>query len=321
MKDKEDVQGSSGRSLSCHPDPSRFVTPFLIAWMVLLTVHAPCEGWWDSGHYAVAEIAYAHLKPQSKHEADRLIAVLGAHYPSSDTFVKAATWADQVGSEGRLQLFSRWHFINRIYDPEKRLSQFKKSLYEARYQDNHLIHGIKECERTLRNPRARDLEKAIMLRHLIHLVADIHQPLHCCELYSAEFPYGDRGGNRFRLSEISPDTLHKLWDSGMGALPKMDRRPSQRQWELLRKRCETLLADHQDCAQEVGVFSPDDWAEESYQLAISVAWCGTTQSMEAWSTPFASIQPSTAMAILRTALLKTGWPCMAMKCPSPSTDS
>jgi len=63
-------------------------------------------------------------------------------------------------------------------------------------------------------------EKAIALCWMLHLVGDIHQPLHCSTLYSADrFTMGDRGGNSFSVSKPDSDThtnLHSLWDGAFG---------------------------------------------------------------------------------------------------------
>ena len=40
-----------------------------------------------------------------------------------------------------------------------------------------------------------DEEKAIYLTWLMHLVGDIHQPLHCTAVFREQFPNGDKGGN------------------------------------------------------------------------------------------------------------------------------
>jgi hypothetical protein len=37
--------------------------------------------------------------------------------------------------------------------------------------------------------------KAIALAWLFHLVGDIHQPLHTAQLFTVDYPQGDRGGN------------------------------------------------------------------------------------------------------------------------------
>lgn len=55
---------------------------------------------------------------------------------------------------------------------------------------------INQAIATITNTRAAELDKARQLRFLIHMVGDIHQPLHAATLYSNEFPRGDLGGNR-----------------------------------------------------------------------------------------------------------------------------
>lgn len=63
------------------------------------------------------------------------------------------------------------------------------------------------------------LEKSMMLRYLIHVLGDIHQPLHASALFNEVFKDGDQGGNLFLIkynSEIG--NLHKLFDSGIDRL-------------------------------------------------------------------------------------------------------
>ena len=39
-----------------------------------------------------------------------------------------------------------------------------------------------------------------MLRFLIHVIGDIHQPLHASTFFSDEYPDGDMGGNKFYVT-------------------------------------------------------------------------------------------------------------------------
>jgi hypothetical protein len=62
-----------------------------------------------------------------------------------------------------------------------------------------------------------DEEKAIYLTWLLHLVGDIHQPLHCTAVFSEQFPNGDKGGNdAFIRIRSSPVKLHAFWDGLLG---------------------------------------------------------------------------------------------------------
>ena len=57
--------------------------------------------------------------------------------------------------------------------------------------------------------------RAIALAWLFHLVGDIHQPLHTAQLFTVDYPQGDRGGNEIcvRVKEAErPMDLHRFWD-------------------------------------------------------------------------------------------------------------
>lgn len=53
-------------------------------------------------------------------------------------------------------------------------------------------------------------------RYLVHLVGDIHQPLHSVALYNLTYPAGDQGGNKLRitLANKTAFNFHSFWDSG-----------------------------------------------------------------------------------------------------------
>lgn len=73
----------------------------------------------------------------------------------------------------------------------------------------------------LRDPSASAEARAAHLSWMIHLVGDIHQPLHCASYFSPEFPRGDKGGNSFY---VKPNTrgikLHSFWDGLLGTSSK-----------------------------------------------------------------------------------------------------
>jgi hypothetical protein len=54
-----------------------------------------------------------------------------------------------------------------------------------------------------------------MMRYLIHVIGDIHQPLHATAMFNdGMFKNGDQGGNLFKITYASGiDNLHKLFDS------------------------------------------------------------------------------------------------------------
>lgn len=59
-------------------------------------------------------------------------------------------------------------------------------------------------------------ERSLFARYLVHLVGDIHQPLHSVSLYNRTFPKGDAGGNllKIRILNGTSQNFHSFWDSG-----------------------------------------------------------------------------------------------------------
>ena len=59
-----------------------------------------------------------------------------------------------------------------------------------------------------------ELARSFALRLIIHLVGDIHQPLHCSNRVTDEYPLGDKGGNSFTLPyHFGTSDLHGVWDA------------------------------------------------------------------------------------------------------------
>jgi hypothetical protein len=70
---------------------------------------------------------------------------------------------------------------------------------------------------TLASPTASDELKSYDLVWLIHLVGDVHQPLHATSRFTQDLPDGDSGGNKVALCERPcHDELHAFWDNVLG---------------------------------------------------------------------------------------------------------
>ena len=88
--------------------------------------------------------------------------------------------------------------------------------------------------KTIKDKRLKSkktVEKAIMLRLLIHVLGDLHQPLHASGFYNQTYngPDGDGGGNKYfiddKITGQSLVNLHYFWDSGAGLLKPINERP------------------------------------------------------------------------------------------------
>ena len=110
-------------------------------------------------------------------------------------------------------------------------------------------------------------KRAIALAWLFHLVGDVHQPLHTVQLFTREYPHGDRGGNEVcvRLApEWAPLDLHRLWDGLITSTNNVGRLRNIAT-ELLNKFSRVGL-------RELDQKQPEAWAKESYEIAVKIAY-------------------------------------------------
>jgi hypothetical protein len=132
----------------------------------------------------------------------------------------------------------------------------------------NILTALAENERTVRNDTNPE-RKAIALAWLFHLVGDIHQPLHAAQLFTAEYPNGDRGGNQICIrvtQQGQPMNLHRFWDEVITSSQNLTR---------LRKEA-TALRSRQDFQRsqltELARTGFEAWAKESYEIATKIAY-------------------------------------------------
>ena len=203
--------------------------------------------------------------------ANSLVELLNSQYPASGkSFTDVACWADDIrAKEG----YGDWHFIDL---PVCRLAS--GACPEPPLDDN-AVWAITASEETLRNSSAA-LQKARMLRFLIHLVGDVHQPLYAAEYFSSQFPSGDLGGNKWPIVVPPPfpyasTNLHSYWDEGLGRWTQQLQRPlnaTGRAWvaALSKEIRGRFPAPSLQPQWKDGNVS--SWALESHALAESFAY-------------------------------------------------
>src|SRR5262249_152951 len=172
-------------------------------------------------------IAYQVLQQENPHAIERVKAVLEKHpwYPnqwqarlqdvsvadhSLVLFMQAARWADDIRSNDKQQHRALWHYINWPFKPDGQPPSVKTREPEA----VNILTAMMENQRIVANDNNAE-RKAIALAWLFHLVGDIHQPLHTVQLFTSEYPKGDRGGNEIcvRVTQAGqPMDLHRFWD-------------------------------------------------------------------------------------------------------------
>lgn len=117
-----------------------------------------------------------------------------------------------------------------------------------------------------------------MMRYLIHVVGDVHQPLHAASLFDDDkFINGDRGGNLFKIQfskEI--DNLHKLYDDILGRVNNQIRRPLEiEDHDYIQNIALEIMEDYQkEDLAEVENLVFEDWLLESQSICQNFVYRG-----------------------------------------------
>lgn len=153
----------------------------------------PALAWGPQGHALIADIAAAHLSPAASAQVARLLARDG-----HDHLDEIASWADAIRHQRRGT--GRWHYVDIPLDA---------SHYEAARDCPHancVIARLAAFAHVLGDRHAAPAARVEALKFVVHLVGDVHQPMH------AEDDH-DKGGNDVRLTYFGRRrSLHSIWD-------------------------------------------------------------------------------------------------------------
>jgi len=168
-----------------------FTSLLLSFFSISLYASVPIPDWGVTGHRTVGAIAQANLKPKVAKIVDELL--------GGQSLAFVSTYADEIRSDAQYDKFVPWHYVNFPFD----------SAYgdHPANEEGDVIQGIEYCVSVLKDDGKSRQERAFYLKMLVHLVGDLHQPLHVGQA-------DDRGGNRFYVKWFNESTnLHRLWDT------------------------------------------------------------------------------------------------------------
>ncbi len=191
----------------------------------------------DGGHQIVAKVAWQKLSPFARQNIERILGV------GEETFIESSLWADKIKSDERYNYLKPMHYVNL---PK---TVFKYDRKRDCQKDKCVVQAIKDFSQ---HAKSSDPKKSrLALRMLVHLIGDIHQPMHAGLKE-------DRGGNWYRIKYQGKDlNLHKLWDN-----------------QLVKRIHPEWLKAAESLTPPVNpeVLTPEQWAEESHRLAMDVAY-------------------------------------------------
>jgi len=149
--------------------------------------------WSKTGHRVVGEVAEQHLTKKAKRAINDLL--------EGESLAAVANFADEIKSDRAYRKFSAWHYVNIPFG--KTYDEIEKNEY------GDLVQGVKTCLEIIKDKNSSKEDKAFYLKFLVHLIGDLHQPMH---VGRAE----DKGGNDIQLQWFGNGTnLHRVWDSNL----------------------------------------------------------------------------------------------------------
>jgi hypothetical protein len=153
---------------------------------------SPALAWGKTGHRVVAAIADTQLSGLARAQVEQILGV-------GESLDEAANWPDEMRSAPGAfwqKTATPWHYVT-----------LNGIIYDHAPPEGDALEALARFSKTLRDPSASREDKQLALRFIVHLVGDLHQPLHngkCC----------DKGGNDVKVTWFGKLTnLHAVWDS------------------------------------------------------------------------------------------------------------
>ncbi|CAI2373928.1 unnamed protein product [Moneuplotes crassus] len=254
--------------------------------LIIMKFIVPTNAFWSTGHMIVARIAYEQIKSTSPALLELIETEIKqlSQFAKEDKypFVEAANWPDDIKEVGVLQ-FNQWHEVRTPIIRDGYEGDTFEEPQNVTWAINQMVQTLNFTEKKGMDP---GFGVSFAWRFLIHLVGDIHQPLHSGTLYSEKFPNSDDVGNKFICSTtINPNypeseitNLHKLWDSCVDQYGSIWNPLTLSEWDQIGTFAHELMTKHprESVWKRLEITDPFDWADESHEFAKEYVYDGVT---------------------------------------------
>lgn len=206
--------------------------------MALVSFHA--MPWGQKGHDTVCFIAENHLTDNTKRAVENLL--------DGKSIVYFSNWLDNASNTPEYKYSKTWHYKN---------VDAGETFENAPLLDKgDVVRAIREQSALLVSDNATDDQKSLALKMLVHLVGDVHQPMHLGHR-------DDLGGNRWNVKFFnSPTNLHSVWDS---KIVESGHKWSYTEWQ---QQIDRVSDERRQEIIKEG--SPEKWGKETYLLASKI---------------------------------------------------
>jgi hypothetical protein len=170
-----------------------FMKKIALLFLALCFINVSSLAWGVTGHRASGLIAERYLTAKAKKKIKKLL--------GQQSLAMVSTWMDEIRSDSTYNYTADWHWVT--VETGKTYEESPKN------PNGDVIMTIERLVAELKSDKLDEKKQAEYLKMLVHLVGDIHQPLHvgCCD---------DRGGNSVKVKWARNETnLHSVWDSSI----------------------------------------------------------------------------------------------------------
>lgn len=200
----------------------------------------PMYPWGQKGHDTTAFIAENHLTPITKALCEELL--------DGRSIVYYANWLDNASHTPEYAYTKTWHYKN----IDAGVAFEDAPLLPT----GDVVRAIEEQVKILQDRDATREQKQLALKIVVHLLGDIHQPMHIGHA-------SDLGGNRWSVKYFGKDSnIHSVWDS---SLPESAHKWSYTEWQ---QQIDRLNDEQEDFVVAGG--NPAKWAKETFNICTEV---------------------------------------------------
>ena len=195
--------------------------------------------WGQKGHDVTCAIAEKHLTKKAAKEINRIL--------DGKSIIYWANWLDNASHTPEYAYTKTWHYKD--IDPEE--------TYETVVpcETGDVVTAINAQVAALKSGTLNPEAEALALKILVHLVGDIHCPMH------AGYKF-DLGGNKHQIQYFkSGKNLHSIWDT--------DLVESAHKWTYSEWVYQIDRAD-KAAVKEICAGTPDDWCKQTHEIAVSI---------------------------------------------------
>ena len=169
--------------------------------LISIAIFATCDGWGGSIHREITSIALRHLSSNKVTKR-----YFREHLGDAESIMRASTWADTDEASSAYPGSDDLHFSNTPWRECSPFNMTRDCGFEGSGQC--IVTGIADMVMIATDPTRSKEERTDALKFVLHLVADMHQPLHTGFMK-------DNGGCNILLDSEPKMSLHQMWDYGL----------------------------------------------------------------------------------------------------------